>query len=530
MAYRTAPRDPRPSGTLDRFTIPIPTQVLARRGGRVLDPDKAGTVRGRRVNPTAYVADELVVQGPTSAMGALVEAAKSTGHDLSTQSPTPREYTDRLGAAALAELAERMWVSRFRLQADPVKGTSPDAWTVLQRYRELVGDEAQEYRVGLNHLVTLTSELTMTGAPLVEGPALGVPYYDGLGAGGNPLVEGPSENTRTLAGRSPVTWLGRMPGPTRSGGTRSRSPVVAVLDTGLGTHDWLGPEFATLGATVNDLPIGLGEDVPDPEVTGVVNDPLRGGLDRDAGHGTFIAGIIRQVCPDAHVLAVRVMPSDGVVDEHKLTIALNMLLVRQAKAQLLGTTDEIIDVMSLSLGYYHETPDDVLYTSALARTLQQFGQLGVAVVASAGNDSTRVPMFPAGLASSRAGQDADPRAVPILSVGALNPNGTVALFSNAGDWVSCHRPGAAVISTFPTTFDGSRQPTTRTDDGREDVDPDDFASGFGVWSGTSFSAPVLAAELAQHLLDSGSLEHIDAESAVTRGWAAVQAEVGWERP
>ena len=40
-------------------------------------------------------------------------------------------------------------------------------------------------------------------------------------------------------------------------------------------------------------------------------------------------------------------------------------------------------------------------------------------------------------------------AVPLVSVGALNPDGSVALFSNAGAWVACHSPGAALVSTLP---------------------------------------------------------------------------------
>jgi hypothetical protein len=31
---------------------------------------------------------------------------------------------------------------------------------------------------------------------------------------------------------------------------------------------------------------------------------------------------------------------------------------------------------------------------------------------------------------------------------------------------------------------------------RASIDPDDFSGGFGVWSGTSFSAPVIAGRLA----------------------------------
>jgi hypothetical protein len=115
------------------------------------------------------------------------------------------------------------------------------------------------------------------------------------------------------------------------------------------------------------------------------------------------------------------------------------------------------------------------------------------------------------------------------SVGALNPNGSLALFSNGGDWVSCHRHGAAVVSSFPVTFDGALEPQRRTAFG-EDIDPDDFMGGFGLWSGTSFAAPVLAAQLAGRMLKGGTLDATDARSAVMRGWAAITREIGWRRP
>jgi subtilisin family serine protease len=94
-------------------------------------------------------------------------------------------------------------------------------------------------------------------------------------------------------------------------------------------------------------------------------------------------------------------------------------------------------------------------------------------------------------------------AVPIVSVGALNPNGTDALFSNEGAWVTDHELGASLLSTMPTTFSGGIQPAARTVvDGRtrETIDPDDFTGGFAVWSGTSFSAPTHAGRIAARLL------------------------------
>lgn len=561
MPYLRTPRDPeRRDDPRPRTTVPIPESVLSRFGARVLNPERAGLVNGTPTRPTAYVADELLVQGAPSAIDALVDAAAATGHTVEASAARADEaYLAELSDDAVARLAQDIWVSRIKLTAQPGSSLPPDAWAVLRQFRENLGDDAPGYSVGLNHVLTLTApggRVDIEGRPVFDGPALvegnpvfdgpalveGNPVFDGpalVGGNpvfdgpsyfsGNPVFDGPAQGFGALSGRQPVILLGRPPAPRSSSALGTRRPVVAVLDTGLGKHDWFNdPEFAQLGASVAGMPIGLGEGVEDPEVDGIVNDPLRGTLDRDSGHGTFIAGIIRQTCPDAKVLAIRVMPSDGAVDEHQLTIALNMLLVRQALAQAHTIPGDIIDVMSLSLGYYDESPDDVTYTTALAHTLRQFGRLGVAVVASAGNDATTTKMFPAGLSPVR-GQGAERNAVPLVSVGALNPNGTTAIFSNAGDWVSCFKPGAAIVSSLPQTFNGGLQPARRFG-GREDVDGDDFAGGFGIWSGTSFSGPVLAGELAECLAASGNLDQIDADSARTRAWAAIHAEVGWSRP
>ncbi len=76
---------------------------------------------------------------------------------------------------------------------------------------------------------------------------------------------------------------------------------------------------------------------------------------------------------------------------------------------------------------------------------------------------------------------------------------------------------------------GALEPRRRRAFG-EDIDPDDFMGGFGLWSGTSFAAPVLAAQLAGRTLKGGTLDTTDARSAVTRGWAAITRELGWRRP
>ena len=526
-----------PQRPVERGPVPrLPRSGLQRYRGAILDPDSAAR-DGRPLQPTAFVHDQILVQGSgdAGAVDALLEAAKATGHDIGTSRTAERkrdDYVQQLSGAALEQMTKR-WVTRFRITPTSTSSSSlADAYGTIRKYRELAGDD-DTLKVGLNHLVTLAGVglqgvpyidgPSLMGSPYVDGPAFGAPYVDGP-AFGAPYVDGPA-----VAGRVPVTWLGRPPIPARTA-KKGRRPVVAVLDTGLGKHSWLGRRDATLGATVNGQPIGVGDDVPDAEVTGIVLQPQLGLLDRESGHGTFIAGIIRQTCPDATVLAIRVMPSDGVVEEHQLCIALNKLLVRQAQAQANGALDDVIDVMSLSLGYYHEDPEDVRYSSVLAGTLRSFAALGVTVVTAAGNDHTTTPFFPAGFASREKGLDQPADRVPLVSVGALNPNGSKALFSNSGDWVSCYRPGANVVSTLPTTFDGSTQPDIVTPDGGESVDRDDFTGGFGVWSGTSFAAPVLAGELAAHLFTQGNLDDVAPASMVERGWTALAETIDWKRP
>jgi subtilisin family serine protease len=281
--------------------------------------------------------------------------------------------------------------------------------------------------------------------------------------------------------------------------------------------------------------LGLGEESPS-EASGVVEHPLEGVLDPYSGHGTFIAGLIHQTCPDADILSIRVMPSEGTVPEHVLLEALNLLVCRQRAAQRDGRPEDIVDVVCLSLGYYHEQIGDAALDPLLWEPIRALGECGVVVIASAGNDATSRPMYPAAFTPHDGGLVSEPSAtcVPVLSVGALNPGGSIALFSNAGPWVVCNQPGAALVSTLPK-FNASGQPAfgfLGADGERETIDPDDFTSGFGVWSGTSFAAPVLAGKLAATLADGscGSTDEIAADAMLARGWSAVAAHKLVTRP
>jgi hypothetical protein len=323
--------------------------------------------------------------------------------------------------------------------------------------------------------------------------------------------------------------------------------VVAVLDSGVGAnhllgvaggaHTWLQDAFLTVDKVIQGAvaakkkSAGLEEEaIVDHWDRPVTGGPLIRELYSHEGHGLFITGIVRQVVPDAQVRAIRVMHGDGVVYESVLVLALELLRARLAYAQkraeacLPVDPADLVDVVNLSLGGYLE-PADAKLPHPLVNAVDALRHLGVIVVAAAGNHATTRPFYPAALAGRP-----DPRhRVPVVSVGALNPNGSKASFSNDGPWVNCWATGVALVSTLPTTLRGERTPAMRANayqngksPGRETFDPDDYVAGLGIWSGTSFAAAVAAARIARELLgqSTGALTLDDPSPAARRRRAA----------
>ena len=170
---------------------------------------------------------------------------------------------------------------------------------------------------------------------------------------------------------------------------------------------------------------------------------------------------MRQVAPDAQVLAIRIMHSDDILYEGDIICALGHLAKRIARGQARTTRRRMVDVVSLSFGYFSESAADKVVTSGLWQAIKVLLDLGVVVVAAAGNFATSRKFYPAAFAlePAPAGQ------VPVISVGALNPNGTKAMFSNDGHWVTAWASGAAWSAPTPSTStaaaapsSGSRQP------------------------------------------------------------------------
>jgi subtilisin family serine protease len=127
----------------------------------------------------------------------------------------------------------------------------------------------------------------------------------------------------------------------------------------------------------------------------------------------------------------------------------------------------------------------------------------VRIVASAGNNRSDARTFPAAFAV-----DPSLPAGSLISVGATNPNGSEAYYSNFGPWVTRRAIGTGLISTMPPLRGNEAARPREVVDGivREGLDPDDFPHGFARWSGTSFAAAVVAAQEARGLLD-GSAPH-----------------------
>lgn len=530
---------------------------LTPHAGRFLDPGAATRFPGQQLSSTVYAGDALLLRPRSNEeeiFAALAKAAKAEAC-TARRDPVDQRLVDLARKHKIDLDAGCPLIVRVRLTRSGTRPLDPpDAWRVLQRFR--AGYKEQDQRrqaVQLEHLLT-------TGAGIAPAPyialdvtpnpyiALGVqpkPYialpYIALPYATNPYIALPYARNPTAeyaqpgsGGRTPVAWVGARPVRRTDDDLPhgKRRPVVAVLDTGAGQHPWLDDDVVDRHPTCAGIPIGDTDPATDLERTGVVTGGLTGSLDIEAGHGTFIAGLVHQRCPDARILAIRVVQPDGIIREYDLLQALSMLWLRQRIALRSKDAKSLIDVVSLSLGYYHEEPSDATFDPLMLAPLRALGRLGVAVVVSAGNDATSRPMFPAAFSPHPGGVVPEPSAgeLPVVAVGALNPDRTIALFSNDGAWVRAYRPGAALVSTIPTTFDGGQSASVKvatTDGQHETIDPDDFRSGFATWSGSSFASPILAGDVAAYLNEQGwlAVDEFDVRRSVEHGWRALKKTV-----
>lgn len=221
--------------------------------------------------------------------------------------------------------------------------------------------------------------------------------------------------------------------PSAAGGAWAADVIIAVLDSGVEFgHPALAGRLTTSGYDFVD-------DDPDPsDSRNGLDDDQDGQVDEMAGHGTFVAGLASRVAPQARIMPLRVLDSDGQGRAFVLAEALDYAVQHGA------------DVVNLSLG----TP---AYSLALERALERANAQGVVVVAAAGNNAADLELYPAA-------------GYKVISVTALDLDGRKAGFANYGSLVDLAAPGVDLLGPVN--------------------------GGYALWSGTSMAAPLVAGEAA----------------------------------
>ena len=117
----------------------------------------------------------------------------------------------------------------------------------------------------------------------------------------------------------------------------------------------------------------------------------------------------------------------------------------------------------------------------LTRAIDEYVPPGAIVVAAAGNEGSCRPYYPAALAGRRRGRRPRQRRAAPGS-------------RTSGRWVDACAPGVDVVSTFFTHFDDQSATWPSTSQPFR---------GWAAWSGTSFTAPKVAAAIAHEVCDEG---------------------------
>ena len=244
--------------------------------------------------------------------------------------------------------------------------------------------------------------------------------------------------------------------------------TVAVIDTGVRPHPWLGDRLT-----------GNGDYVAN-----------HNGLQDCDGHGTLVAGIIaarppadvgfRGVAPDARIMSIRQSSAyyEAETAEGGKVAAGTLVTLAQA---VVRAVDQGADVINMSINQCRPAGPITANEKVLQRALRYAHERDVVVVASAGNKQED------GCPDATNGPDPNnPTHVVtppwfteyVLSVGAMDDNGDPASFTMQGPWVSVSAPGTRITSLNPAG-DGL---ANKRSEGGEKVDVE----------GTSFAAPYVA--------------------------------------
>jgi Subtilase family len=255
-----------------------------------------------------------------------------------------------------------------------------------------------------------------------------------------------------IGGAEPAAGLGPFPEyGLRCGGEPVR---IGVIDCGIAAEIRSDGWLTGIPRNGNIDPL---DELPSPD----------GYLDFDAGHGTFVSGILAQVAPGADVQMYRALDGDGIGGE-----------LQVATAMIRAVKDGGCQILNLSLG--GQTPDNVPPV-AIAAALDVIGEIEaereskVVIVAAAGNYGDNTPCWPAAFRR-------------VVSVAGLGPDLRPTAWSSRGYWVTCSTIGQGVRSTY---VEGQESAAL-------DPQPDVFPpNAWAVWNGTSFAAPQIAGAVAR---------------------------------
>ncbi len=254
-----------------------------------------------------------------------------------------------------------------------------------------------------------------------------------------------------------------LPSPLPEGGA---GITVAIVDTGWPSRMPRNLDWFRTGADHEAAPGEVDESGRPLRHIDHLDDDRDGYLDVEAGHGLFVAGLVRRMAPQAKLVFLKALNSDGVGTELGVARAIRAATARK------------VDLINLSLGFYtvlDATPAGV--EAAVADAVDA----GITVVAAAGNDAVSSPAYPAFFPG-------------VTGVGALATDGaSIADFSNYGPWVNVFAPGERVQSAFVR----GREDASTTDDHNADR----FRSNTATWSGTSFACGYVSGYLARVLAE-----------------------------
>jgi len=191
------------------------------------------------------------------------------------------------------------------------------------------------------------------------------------------------------------------------------SVIVAVLDTGVDiSHPALADNVLPNGINMLDATYDVRDDGDNHD------DDNDGQVDEMVGHGTHVAGSILQIAPDAMILPVKVLSSDGSGDTFSVM------------AGIIYAVEQGAQVINLSLGSTHDS-------RAIQGAVDFATNRDVIVVAAAGNGDRENPVeYPAAFSG-------------VISVASTTANADKAEYSNYHETVDISAPGNNLASSFP---------------------------------------------------------------------------------